>query len=351
MTMTELSNPCPPTLCRHSRERRGVSIISLSLMLGLSNSAVHSSQAREPEPKQAAPNLESRLMPLIRAHKGKVAVAVKHLVTGESFVYHATLVMPTASLIKFPVMIEAYRQAAAKQIDLDTVIVLRKQDKVSGSGVLTYHFTDGSTFRLRDAVRLMIVFSDNTATNLVLDAVGIGATAATMDKLGYANTKIHSKVFRRDTSVFPERSKQFGLGSTTADEMIRLCQALYRKELVSALACNEMTEHLRACEDKDKFPRFLPSGVKVAFKTGSLEDTRTAAGIIEWPKGPVALCVLSCENEDKRWVADNAGNRLCALIARAVYDHFDQTRPVSADMGGTNLRGGRASDGSANPTR
>ena len=62
----------------------------------------------------------------------------------------------------------------------------------------------------------MIVFSDNTATNLVLDAIGIGATAATMEKMGYPNTKIHSKVFRRDTSVFPERSKQFGLGSTTA---------------------------------------------------------------------------------------------------------------------------------------
>ncbi len=141
--------------------------------------------------------------------------------------------MPTASLIKFPVMIEAYRQAAAKQVDLDAVVVLKKQDKVPGSGVLTYHFTEGATFKLRDAVRLMIAFSDNTATNLVLDAVGIGATAATMEKLGYPNTKIHSKVFRRDTSVFPERSKQFGLGSTTADEMIRLCEAVYRNQLVS----------------------------------------------------------------------------------------------------------------------
>ena len=84
-----------------------------------------------------------------------------------------------------------------------------------GSGILTSHFTAGARFTLRDAVRLMIAFSDNTATNLVLDAVGIGSTAATMETMGYPNTKIHSKVFRRDTSVFPERSKQFGLGSTT----------------------------------------------------------------------------------------------------------------------------------------
>jgi beta-lactamase class A len=170
----------------------------------------------------------------------------------------------------------------------------------------------------------MIAFSDNTATNIVLDAIGIGATAATMEGMGYPNTKIHSKVFRRDTTVFPERSKKYGLGSTSASEMIRLCEALYRKELISAKVSDEMLAHLRACEDRDKFPRLLPPEVKVAFKTGSLVDTRTAAGILEWPAGPVALCVLSYENEDKRWVPDNAGNRLCAEIARAVYDHFNE---------------------------
>jgi hypothetical protein len=112
-----------------------------------------------------------------------------------------------------------------------------------------------------------------------------------------------------------------------------------------------MIEHLRACEDKDKFPRFLPPGVKVAFKTGSLDNTRTAAGIIEWPNGPVAVCVLSCDNEDKRWVADNAGNRLCAEIARAVVDHFDQTSPIATEIRGANLRGVRTRAENAAPTR
>jgi beta-lactamase class A len=306
------------------------------LTLGMLMGAHHSLTAGEAEPKPGTPSLESRLAPLIAAHKGKVAVAVKHLGTGESFEHHAADVMPTASLIKFPVMIETYRQAAARQVDLDAVVVLKKKDKVPGSGVLTDHFTEGATFKLRDAVHLMIAFSDNTATNLVLDAVGIGATAATMEKLGYPNTKIHAKVFRRDTSVFPDRSKQYGLGSTTALEMIKLCEAVYRRQLVSPQACAEMLGHLRACEDKEKLPRFLPPEIKVAFKTGSLDDTRTAAGIIEWPNGPVAVCVLSCDNDDKRWVADNAGNRLCADIARAVYDHFEQAhvaKPTPANSG------------------
>ena len=153
-------------------------------------------------------------------------MAVKNLETGESFAYHADVPMGTASLIKFPIMIEAYRQAVEKKVDLDKPVTLKKGDKVPGSGILTAHFSEGATFPLRDAVHLMIVYSDNTATNLVLDEIGIPSTAETMEKMGYPNTKAHSKVFRRDTSAFPERSKQFGLGSTTAAEMVRLCEAL-----------------------------------------------------------------------------------------------------------------------------
>ncbi|MFO0890271.1 MAG: serine hydrolase [Isosphaeraceae bacterium] len=295
----------------------------LALLLVLATMALTGPVPAEDRPATDR-TLESRLTPIIKAHKGTVAVAVKHLRTGETFRYRADEVMPTASLIKFPVMVEAYRQAEAGQVDLDARATLHDRDKVPGSGILTSHFSDGSTFRLRDAVRLMIAFSDNTATNLVLDAIGLGATAATMEQMGYPNTKIHSKVFRRDTSVFPERSKRYGLGSTTADEMIRLCEQLHDRNLVSRKASEAMLEHLRACDDDEKFPRFLPAGTKIAFKTGSLADTRTAAGIIECPAGPVAVCVLSHSNEDHRWVPDNAGNVLCAEIARAVFDHYNK---------------------------
>jgi beta-lactamase class A len=298
----------------------------LAILVVLLSLALPVTLAKEPPrlDSSGSPGLAGVIEPLIRAHKGKVAVAVKNLRTGEGYRYHADVVMPTASLIKFPVMVETYRQAAAALIDLDARLTLKVADKVPGSGILTSHFSDGATLSLRDAVRLMIAFSDNTATNLVLDAIGIGATAATMESMGYPNTKIHSKVFRRDTSVFPERSKLFGLGSTTASEMIRLCEELHGRRLVSRAASEAMFEHLRACDDRDKFPRFLPPGTKIAFKTGSLADTRTAAGIIECPAGPVALCVLSCENQDKRWVPDNAGNVLCAEVARAVFQYYQK---------------------------
>jgi D-alanyl-D-alanine carboxypeptidase len=270
-----------------------------------------------------AESLEERIRPLIQAHEGQVAVTVKHLEKGEGFAWRADEPMPTASLIKFPVMIEAYRQAELGNIDLAKPVTLRDEDKVPGSGILTSHFSAGASFALRDSVRLMIALSDNTATNLVLDQIGLAATAKYMEELGCPNTKIHAKVFKRETSIFPERSRQFGLGSTTAAEMLKLLELLHARKLVSAEVSEKMREHLLACDDRLKFRRLLPEGTKLAHKTGSVDDIRTDAGIIESPGGPIALCVLTRENKDTRWVDDNAGDLLCAKIARAAYHHFN----------------------------
>ncbi len=267
--------------------------------------------------------LEARLRPLIDAHKGEVAISVKHLKTGESFTHRADEPMPTASLIKLPVMVEVYQQAHEGKLKLTDPITLKQADKVPGSGILTAHFSDGASFPVVDAVRLMIAFSDNTATNLVIDKIGLPATAARMESLGFPNTKLHSKSFKRETSVFPERSEKFGLGSTTAGEMVGLLEQLHAEKLVTPEASKAMLEHLKKCDDKDKFPRFLPAGTVIAHKTGSVNEARTDAGIIFSPGGPIFLCVLTAKNEDKSWTPDNAGNRLCATVAREVFAHFN----------------------------
>ena len=282
----------------------------------------------------AAAGLERELRPLVERHKGTVAVAVRHLGTGESYGYRADEPMPTASLIKLAVMVEAYRQADAGKIDLSDPVKLADGDKVPGSGILTQHFSAGLQLSLRDAIRLMIAYSDNTATNLVLEHIGLASTGAAMEQLGLPNTKIHAKVFRSDTSIAPERSRQFGLGSTTAAETVRLLELIDRKEAASPPACEEMLEHLRACENRTSLPRFLPEGTKVAFKTGSVTAVRTAGGIIESPGGPIAVCVLTSENEDKRWTDENAGLVLCARVARAAYDYFNSEAPAADPDGG-----------------
>jgi beta-lactamase class A len=268
-------------------------------------------------------SLSSKLEPLARVHKGKVAIAVKHLESGETFFLDADEAMPTASLIKLPIMAEVYFQAKEGKVKLDEMLTFTAAEKVPGSGILTDHFTPGAKFSLRDAVRLMIVYSDNTATNMVLERIGIPSTNKRMDELKLPNTRIHAKVFKgKDTSIDPARTKKYGLGSTTAREMLTLVELLHQSKLVSEEASKAMLDHMKKCDDKDKFSRFLPAGVNVAHKTGSVSNARTDAGIITFKGGPVALCVLTDENEDKSFRQDNAGNRLCADVSKTVYEHF-----------------------------
>jgi beta-lactamase class A len=270
--------------------------------------------------------LESRLSPLAKAHKGKVAIAVKHLGSGESYCLNADEPMPTASLIKLPVMLEVYQQAEEGKVKLTDPVTLHKEDKVPGSGILTYHFSDGATFCLRDACRLMIAYSDNTATNLVLDKIGIMPVNKRMEAWGYPNTKINAKSFRGSTtSVAPERTKKYGLGSTTAREMVALLEDLETCKHCRPVVKQIILGHLRKCDDKDKFTRFLPDTVDLPHKTGSVSNARTDAGIMYLPSGAIVLCVLTNENEDTRWKPDNAGNEFCAKVAKEVYEHFTGT--------------------------
>jgi beta-lactamase class A len=281
----------------------------------------------------AAQTLDERLTPLIDAHEGKCAVFVRHLQTGEKFEKNPDQPMPTASLIKVAVMVEAYCQADEGKVDLGKMVTLRDEDKVPGSGILTPHFSAGAQISLRDAIRLMIAYSDNTATNLVLDQIGLAAPSARMEKLGLTNTKIHSKVFRRDTSVFPERSKQFGLGSTTAAEIATLFELIHRKKAASEKSCEAMLEHLRACDDEKSLAASLPKGTKLAHKTGAVNAVRCDAGIMTTKGGPVVIVVLTSENKDQSWSRDNAACQLAAKIGRAVYDHFEKLPQTQDHVG------------------
>jgi D-alanyl-D-alanine carboxypeptidase (penicillin-binding protein 5/6) len=297
--------------------------ILLLLAISLASSLASTSYTTAKEADQSKKSLADVLGPAIKAHRGDVAVAVKHLKTGETFEHNSETPLPTASLIKFPVMIAAYDAVENDKLALDDMIEVKKDDMVPGSGVLTSHFSPGTKISLRDAIHLMIVYSDNTATNLVLDRLGLPATNKLMKSFDCPETQVHSKVFRRDTSIAPERSNKYGLGSTTARDMVKLAEQLYEKKLVSEDASEQMLKHMFACEDKIKVPRKLPSGTKVAHKTGSVNLTRTDAGVMETPSGPIAFCILTNNNKDQRWTDDNEGDLFCAEMGSAIYQFFN----------------------------
>lgn len=280
---------------------------------------------------RADDSLEARIRPLIDAHKGKIAVAVRNLATGDGFEHNADVAMPTASLIKLAVMVEAYAQSEEKKLDLEKKVTLTKADKVQGSGILTPHFSEGASFSVRDAVRLMIAFSDNTATNLVIDQVGLKNVNTRMESLGFPSTRINAKVFRGDTRLDAEFGKKYGLGATTAAETVALLGKIHAGQVISPAACTTMIDHLKTCDDKEMLVRYLPAGTIVAHKTGAVNAARTEGGIIFVPDPadkkktrPVAVCVLTNDNEDRTWTIDNQAQVTIAKIGRAVFDHFSK---------------------------
>ncbi|HBJ37830.1 MAG TPA: hypothetical protein DDZ51_24350 [Planctomycetaceae bacterium] len=284
--------------------------------------AIRSDANELPQPPTVDRRLAELIQPLIDAHDGKIGLAIKHLGNGNGFVYRADDPMPTASLIKMAVMVTAYDQIHAGTLSRTLPIALKEQDKVPGSGILTAHFSEGTQLSLRDAIRLMMAYSDNTATNLVVDQISLPATATLMKSLNLPNTQLHSKVYRRDTSIDLERSKQFGLGSTTAAETIAMLEWIDRGQIINREICDEMLEHLYANQDSSKLARSLPAKVRVAHKSGDVNASRCDAGLVDGPQGRIAICVLTDENADRSWSDNNAALKLMGEIAAVTYRHY-----------------------------
>jgi len=274
-------------------------------------------------------DLASQLEPLIVAHQGEVGVAIRHLATGVDYYYQADRVMPTASLIKFPLMVSAYGKIQRGELQRDRMIRLPEEAKVPGSGILTDHFSPGATLSLRDLIRLMIVYSDNTATNLVAEQVGLKFLNQELQQLGLAETRMNSLVYRRDQSVDPARSQQYGLGSTTARETLQLLEWLEQGKLHSPEICQEMKEHLLVCDDPTKLKRYLPAEVAVAHKSGEVSAARCEAGIIYGKSGAIVVSVLTAENQNREFDDDHPAHLLIGRVAEIAWRHFNPDPPLS----------------------
>ncbi|HET7113773.1 MAG TPA: serine hydrolase, partial [Pyrinomonadaceae bacterium] len=153
-----------------------------------------------PTVSQSQPKLDDQVKTLVGSFKGRVSLFAKNLDTGETYALNPDERVRTASTIKIAVMIEAFARVAEGKIKWTDEVVLTKEKKVSGSGILT-ELSDGLHLTLRDAVNLMMILSDNTATNLVLEILTTDAVNARMESLGFKNIKIMRRIGSGGESV------------------------------------------------------------------------------------------------------------------------------------------------------
>jgi N-acyl-D-amino-acid deacylase len=297
----------------------------------------------------AQPSLDHHLRAIAAQFRGKVALAATNLTGGQSYGLDADKRVKTASVIKVAVMVEAFLQVKEGKLRLDDPVALGAQDRVRGSGILQ-DLQPGLRLTLEDAVTLMIVESDNTAANLVLDKVGVGNVTARMAALGLPNTKIFRKVFTQLNRPLTAEEKEFGLGVTTPNEMLRLLVMIEKRapELGGADTCERMLAILKKQRDTDKIPRYLAGLPKVSFalKSGALDELRNDAGIIYAPSATIALAIFAYDSADRRWTADNEATLTIARVAKAVHEAWAGGESAAYDL---IIRNGRLVDGSGNP--
>jgi beta-lactamase class A len=273
--------------------------------------------------------LRGTLEGIIRPYEGTVGVSIQNLATGEALSIRGEEKFPSASLIKVSVLVALLDEVRRGTLRLDDPITMIARDRVGGSGVLQ-HLHGGLGLTVEDAARLMIIISDNTATNLLLDKVPMRTVWAKMDSLGLPATRIHSKTFLRGTSVAMDSSVRYGVGVTTPDETVRLFALLHQGRAVSPALDSLALAILRGNEDWNKLVRWLPEGAEAAHKSGDVDQSRNDCGILYGPDAPVALCVMTRENRDTSYATDNPANLLIARIGAAVYGHFNPSAPPPA---------------------
>ena len=283
-----------------------------------------------PAPPSAA---EARIADRLRAFEGVMGVAAVDLATGETIAVNADTRFPTASGIKTGVMVEAFHQVAEGRLRKDQPLALVESEKVGGSGVLQ-SLTAGLRLPVADLLYLMIALSDNTATNMLVDALGTKRVVDRMAAYGLPSTRLYRATFRGGRAeVFPEEEREYGLGSSTPREMARLMETIARGKAVSAEASKEMLDLLGKQQDRDMIPRRLPADAAWAGKSGTDEEKladaagfkgaiRTDAGIVTAPGARYAIAIMARRVKDTRWSVDNDALVTGADVSRIVYDHF-----------------------------
>jgi beta-lactamase class A len=298
----------------------------LALLFAAVHPAPAAAQTRAPADTAG---LRRSIEQMTRGYEGVVGVSLRNLATGESLSIRGSETFPTASLIKVAVLVALLDEVAKGTVRLDDPLTMIARDQVGGSGVLQ-HLHSGLGLTVQDAARLMIIISDNTATNLLLDKVPMRTVWAKMDSLGLPHTRIHSKTFLRSTSVAMDSSVKYGLGVTTPDETVRLFALLYDGRAVSPQMDSLALEILRANADDTKLTRWLPEGATAAHKTGEVDQSRADCGILYGPDAPVAVCVMTRENRDTSYAVDNPANRLIARIGAEIYRVFNPSAPPAS---------------------
>ncbi len=263
-------------------------------------------------------DLQNQLEAVASGLHGVMGFAIQDLNSGETFLLRPDTVFPTASSIKLAILLEALRQDQEGKFSLNEKHTIRRAETVAGDPIL-YMLGDGTvTMNLHDIATFMVVLSDNSATNILIDKAGMDNINAGIQRLGLKETKLRRKM------IDLEAARRGNENVSTPREMITLLEKVHAGGVLDAAHTAEYFRLLELPKDSE-FHQALPDTIKIADKPGALEAVRCDAGIIEIPGHPFAMSVMTTYLSN-----DREGEAAIEEVARLAYAYFDRLARSSA---------------------
>ncbi len=261
--------------------------------------------------------LEKSILDIDRGLDGAMGVAIVDLTDGHKYLLHANDIYPQASSIKICVLAELYRQAQQGKLKLTDMYTVNAADLVQDSDIMG-GLTPGVTqITLRDLATMMVAVSDNSATNVLIDRVGMDNVNAFLSAQGLRDTRLRRKMM--DLKAAGEGRENI----STPNEMATLLQALYQGKILNKEGTADFFKVLATHKDS-WIPRNLPDDLKIADKPGALEGVRNDSGVIFVEKRPYILCVMTTYLRRER-----DGEEAISNISLAAWRMFDRIARAS----------------------
>ncbi len=256
---------------------------------------------------------------LIEEFNGVAGLYVKDLETGAILELNADTVFPTASMVKVPIMVKTFERIEQGEFGFRDEFEYGPEPPYEYSGDIVSDLQPGSKVSIAQLVHLMMSVSNNTGSLWLQYLVGTGtAINEYMSELGLEHTRVNSRTEGRS-----EAFSRYGWGQTTPREMATLVERIYRGDIVSPHASEQMYRIMsRNYFDLEAMSQ-IPPVVNAASKNGSVSRSKSEVLLVNGPSGDYVFCVITKEQEDTRREYNNDGWVLAREVSRILWNHFE----------------------------
>lgn len=289
----------------------------LSLFLVICITGFLQSQSHFPKSKPDK-ILTKKLQELVKDFKGDYGIYVRHLKTGRTVEINADSLFPTASMIKVPIMVGIFDRIEKGELKYDSLLMYR-DSLFYDDGDIIGNLKDSTRIALSKVVLLMITTSDNTGSLWCQYLAGTGTRVnELMEENGFQITRVNSRTPGREAI-----RTQFGWGVTTPREMAELVVKIREEKIISPWASERMYRNLARIYWDGEALSEIPPYVHAASKQGAVNRSRSEVVLVNAPHGDYVFCVITKNQQDESWVAENEGYVLLRNVSRTLWQYFE----------------------------